>query len=90
MANSTTNNSKYKIVYQSTDESSVSDLKLVDSNMSPFVSTAEFIEVFGYLTGIISKPTSINSNDFSISQEQLNQLFCNDSTISSIINLLKN
>ena len=90
MANSTTNYSKYKIVYQSTDDSPVSDLKLVDSNMSPFVSTAEFVQVFGYLTGIISKPSSINSNDFPISQEQLDQLFCNDSTINSIINLLKN
>ena len=89
MANSTTNYSKYKIVYQSTDDSPVSDLKLVDSNMSPFVSTAEFIEVFGYLTGIISKPDSINSNDFPL-YGQLDQLFCNDSTISSIINLLKN
>lgn len=90
MANSTTNYSKYKIVYQSADDSSVSDLKLVDSNMSPFVSTAEFVQVFGYLTGIISKPSSINSNDFPTSQEQLDQLFCNDNTISSIINLLKN
>lgn len=89
MANSTTNYSKYKIVYQSADDSPISDLKLVDSNMYPFVSTAEFIEVFGYLTGIISKPSSINPNDFP-RYEQLDQLFCNDSTVNSIINLLKN
>lgn len=89
MANSTTNYSKYKIVYQSANDSPISDLKLVDSNMYPFVSTAEFIEVFGYLTGIISKPSSINPNDFPV-YEQLDQLFCNNSTVSSIINLLKN
>lgn len=89
MANSTTNYSKYKIIYQSADDSSISDLKLVDSHMYPFVSTAEFIEVFGYLTGIISRPSSINQNDFPV-YGQLDQLFCNDNTVSSIINLLKN
>ena len=86
MANSTSNKNKYKVIYQVAD-SEDTDIKLVDCNMSPFVSTAELIQVFGFLSGIISN-ININPEDFQPNNNINNQVFCDNATITSIINLL--
>lgn len=83
MANSTSNKNKYKVVYQVADGDNT-DIKLVDSNMSPFISTVELIEVFGYLSGIVSN----NSEDLKANPDMNSKVFCDDATITSIINLL--
>ena len=83
MANSTSNKNKYKVIYQVADGDNT-DIKLVDSNMSPFISTAELIEVFGYLSGIVSN----NSEDFRPNPDMNNKIFCDDVTITSILQLL--
>lgn len=83
MANSTSDKNKYKVVYQVADGENT-DVKLVDSNMSPFISTVELMEVFGYLSGITSNN---NTEDFPIYSD-LNSIFCDNTTIASIINLL--
>lgn len=83
MANSTSNKNKYKVIYQVADSNNT-DIKLVDSNMSPFISTVELIEVFGYLSGIVSN----NSEDFKANPDMNSKVFCDDATITSIINLL--
>lgn len=83
MANSTSNKNKYKVIYQVADGDNT-DIKLVDSNMSPFISTVELIEVFGYLSGIVSN----NSEDFRPNPGMNNKVFCDDATITSIIQLL--
>ena len=83
MANSTGNKNKYKVIYQVADGDNT-DVKLVDSDMSPFISTAELIQVFGYLSGITS---NINPEEFPIYSD-LNSIFCDNATITSIINLL--
>ena len=86
MANSTSNKNKYKVVYQVADGDNT-DVKLVDCNMSPFVSTAELIQVFGFLSGIIGN-ININPEDFQPNNNINNQVFCDNATITSIINLL--
>ena len=83
MANSTSDKNKYKVVYQVADGANT-DIKLVDCNMSPFISTVELMEVFGYLSGITSNH---NTEDFPI-YSNLNSIFCDNNTITSIINLL--
>lgn len=83
MANSTSNKNKYKVVYQVADGANT-DIKLVDCDMSPFVSTAELIQVFGYLSGITRNN---NTEDFPVYSD-LNSIFCDNTTIASIINLL--
>ena len=83
MANSTSNKNKYKVVYQVADGDNT-DVKLVDCNMSPFISTVELMEVFGYLSGITSNDNTV---DFPIYSD-LNSIFCDNATITSIINLL--
>lgn len=83
MANSTSNKNKYKVIYQVADGDNT-DIKLVDSNMSPFISTVELIEVFGYLSGIVNN----NSEDFKANTEMNSKVFCDNATITSIINLL--
>ena len=83
MANSTSNKNKYKVVYQVADGANT-DIKLVDCNMSPFISTVELMEVFGYLSGITSNN---NTEDFPV-YSNLNSIFCDNNTITSIINLL--
>ena len=42
MANSTSNKNKYKVAYQVADGANT-DIKLVDCDMSPFISIAELI-----------------------------------------------
>lgn len=83
MANSTSNKNKYKVVYQVADGDNT-DVKLVDCNMSPFISTVELMEVFGYLSGIVSN----NAEDFRPNSNMNSKVFCDDATITSIINLL--
>ena len=83
MANSTSDKNKYKVVYQVADGGNT-DIKLVDSDMSPFISTAELIQVFGYLSGIVSN----NAEDFQPNSNMNSKVFCDDATITSIINLL--
>ena len=83
MANSTSNKNKYKVIYQVADGGNT-DIKLVDSDMSPFISTAELIQVFGYLSGIVSN----NAEDFQPNSNMNSKVFCDDATITSIINLL--
>ena len=83
MANSTSDKNKYKVVYQVADGGNT-DIKLVDSDMSPFISTAELIQVFGYLSGIVSN----NAEDFQPNSNMNSKVFCDNATITSIINLL--
>ena len=77
------NRTKYKVV-TTQDNTNNADIKLVDANMKPFISTSELIDVFAYLTGIRTLPSTEIADDFSINAS----IICDNTTISSIINTI--
>lgn len=74
------NRTKYKVV-TTQDNTNNADIKLVDANMKPFISTYELIDVFAYSTGIKALPPTEIADDFRINET----IVCDNGTISSII-----
>lgn len=74
------NRIKYKVV-TTQDNTNNADIKLVDANMKPFISTYELIDVFAYSTGIKALPPTEIADDFHINET----IICDNGTISSII-----
>lgn len=74
------NRTKYKVV-TTQDNTNNADIKLVDANMKPFISTYELIDVFAYSTGIKALPPTEIADDFRINET----IICDNGTISSII-----
>lgn len=74
------NKTKYKVVTTQDNTNNI-DIKLVDANMKPFISTYELIDVFAYSTGIKTLPSTEIRDDFNINET----IICDNGTISSII-----
>lgn len=74
------NRTKYKVV-TTQDNTNNADIKLVDANMKPFISTYELIDVFAYSTGIKTLPSTEIPDDFRIDAS----IICDNTIISSII-----
>lgn len=74
---------KYKVV-TTKNEAENTDIKLVDANMRPFISTSELIKVFAYLVGIEELPSTEIAEDFSRDES----IICNNTTITNLINTI--
>ena len=74
------NRTKYKVV-TTQDNTNNADIKLIDANMKPFISTYELIDVFAYSTGIKTLPSTEIPDDFRIDAS----IICDNTIISSII-----
>ena len=73
------NNIKYKVITAQIDNKT--DIKLVDANMYPFISTDELIDVFAYSTGIKTLPSTEIADDFHINES----IICDNATIDNLI-----
>ena len=76
------NNIKYKVITAQIDNKT--DIKLVDANMYPFISTDELIDVFAYSAGIKTLPSTEIADDFHINES----IICNNATIDNLINTI--
>ena len=76
------NNIKYKVITAQIDNKT--DIKLVDANMYPFISTDELIDVFAYSAGIKTLPSTEIADDFNINES----IICNNATIDNLINTI--
>ena len=76
------NNIKYKVITTQIDNKT--DIKLVDANMYPFISTDELINVFAYSTGIKTLPSTEIADDFHINES----IICDNATIDNLINTI--
>ena len=76
------NNIKYKVITAQTDNKT--DIKLVDANMYPFISTDELIDVFAYSAGIKALPSTEIADDFHINES----IICDNATIDNLINTI--
>lgn len=74
---------KYKVVTTKNEEENA-DIKLVDANMRPFISTDELIEVFAYSVGIEELPSTEIAEDFSHNES----IICDNTTITNLINTI--
>lgn len=74
------NRTKYKVV-TTQDNTNNADIKLVDANMKPFISTYELIDVFAYSTGIKALPSTEIPDDFRTDAS----IICDNTTISNLI-----
>ena len=74
------NNVKYKVITAQIDNKT--DIKLVDANMYPFISTDELIDVFAYSAGIEALPSTEIADDFRINKS----IICDNDTITNLIN----
>ncbi len=74
------NRTKYKVV-TTQDNTNNADIKLVDANMKPFISTYELIDVFAYSTGIKALPPTEIADDFRINET----IICDNATITNLI-----
>lgn len=77
------NRTKYKVV-TTQDNTNNADIKLVDANMKPFISTYELIDVFAYSTGIKALPPTEIADDFRINET----IICDNTTIDNLINII--
>ena len=77
------NRTKYKVV-TTQDNTNNADIKLVDANMKPFISTYELIDVFAYSTGIKVLPSTEIRDDFRIDTS----IICDNTTISDLIHTI--
>ena len=73
------NNIKYKVITAQIDNKT--DIKLVDANMYPFISTDELINVFAYSAGIKALPSTEIADDFRINES----IICDNATIDNLI-----
>ena len=76
------NNIKYKVITAQIDNKT--DIKLVDANMYPFISTDELIDVFAYSAGIKTLPSTEIADDFRINES----IICDNATITNLINTI--
>ena len=76
------NNIKYKVITAQIDNKT--DIKLVDANMYPFISTDELIDVFAYSAGIKTLPSTEIADDFHINET----IMCDNATIDNLINTI--
>ena len=76
------NNIKYKVITAQID--SKTDIKLVDADMYPFISTDELIDVFAYSTGIKALSSTEIADDFRINES----IICDNITITNLINTI--
>ena len=74
------NRTKYKVI-TTQDNNNNSDIKLVDANMYPFISTDELIDVFAYSTEIKKLPSTEIADDFHINKT----IICDNATIDNLI-----
>ena len=74
------NNVKYKVITAQIDNKT--DIKLVDADMYPFISTDELIDVFAYSAGIEALPSTEIADDFRINES----IICDNITITNLIN----
>ena len=74
------NNVKYKVITAQIDNKT--DIKLVDADMYPFISTDELISVFAYSAGIKALPSTELADDFRINES----IICDNITITNLIN----
>ena len=72
------NNIKYKVITAQID--SKTDIKLVDADMYPFISTDELINVFAYSAGIKALPSTEIADDFHINES----IICDNATIDNL------
>ena len=77
------NRTKYKVV-TTQDNTNNADIKLVDANMQPFISTNELIDVFAYSVGIETLPSTEIADDFRINET----IICDNTTIDNLINII--
>lgn len=77
------NRTKYKVV-TTQDNTNNADIKLVDANMKPFISTYELIDVFAYSTGIKALPPTEIADDFRINET----IICDNTTIDNLIHTI--
>ena len=75
------NRTKYKVVTNDQGSDTNTDIKLVDANMKPFISTYELIDVFAYSTGIKALPSTEIADDFRINET----IMCDNATITNLI-----
>lgn len=78
------NKTKYKVVTNDQGSDTKTDIKLVDADMKPFISTNELIDVFAYSTGIKTLPSTEIPDDFRIDAS----IICDNTIISSIIEII--
>ena len=76
------NNIKYKVITAQIDNKT--DIKLVDADMYPFISTDELIDVFAYSAGIKTLPSTEIADDFRINKS----IICDNATITNLINTI--
>ena len=76
------NNIKYKVITAQIDNKT--DIKLVDADMYPFISTDELINVFAYSAGIEALPSTEIADDFRINES----IICDNTTITNLINTI--
>lgn len=74
---------KYKVVTTKNEEENT-DIKLVDANMRPFISTDELIKVFAYSVGIEELPSTEIAEDFSYNAS----IICDNTTITNLIDTI--
>ena len=77
------NRTKYKVI-TTQDNNNNSDIKLVDANMKPFISTSELINVFAYSMRIKELPSTEIAEDFSFDES----IVCDNNTIDNLINTI--
>ena len=72
---------KYKVVTNDQVSDTNTDIKLVDANMRPFISTDELIKVFAYSVGIEELPPTEIADDFRLN----NSIICDNTTIDNLM-----
>ena len=72
---------KYKVVTNDQVSDTNTDIKLVDANMRPFISTDELIKVFAYSVGIEELPSTEIAEDFRVN----NSIICDNTTIDNLM-----
>ena len=75
---------KYKVVTNNQSSDTKTDIKLVDANMKPFISTDELIKVFAYSVGIEELPPTEITEDFSHNES----IICDNATITNLIHTI--
>lgn len=75
------NRTKYKVITNDQGSDTKTDIKLVDADMKPFISTNELIDVFAYSAGIETLPPTEIADDFRINET----IICDNATITNLI-----